>query len=211
MITTDHFISLFPIFAEADNGLPGEIVAKSKYKSFAAGTQLYTHGDTCPGITFVLSGEIRVYMVSESGREITLYDVLPGETCVLNASCILSSTNYLANAVAIDGGAMLYLSRDSFLDLMERSDQMRKFIFAFFSQRLSDIIELVEEVTFGKLDERLADYLIAKSTQNELQTTHQNIANELGSSREVISRLLKDFERSGRIDLSRHMIRIKQL
>ncbi|MCG8377095.1 MAG: Crp/Fnr family transcriptional regulator, partial [Chlorobiales bacterium] len=186
-------------------------VEHSDYQSFDTGTRFYARGDDCPGITFLISGEIRVFMAAKSKREITLYHVLPGEVCVLNASCILARCNYMANAVAIDHGAMLYLSREAFLQLMASSEEMRNFIFSFFSQRFAEIIELVEEVTFGKLDVRLADYLVEKAENNELNTTHQVIANELGSSREVISRLLKDFERKGRIELSRHFIRIRAL
>ena len=191
--------------------LARQIIDRSSYQAFDAGTQFYSRGDACPGITFLIDGEIRVFMVGESGREITLYDILPGETCVLNASCILAQCNYMANAAAVSGGSMLYLSREAFIQLMGASEQMRSFIFSFYSQRFAEIIELVEEVTFGKLDVRLADYLVAKAENNGLHTTHQSIANELGSSREVISRLLKDFERKGRIELARHFIRLKAL
>ncbi len=208
---TSRFISLFPMFGSIQGSLAHQIVDHSTYESFEVGTQLYARGDDCPGITFLLDGEIRVFMRSITGREITLYDVLPGETCVLNASCIMAKCNYMANAEAIDDGAMLYLSRDTFLELMARSKRMQSFIFTFFNQRFSEILELVDEVTFGKLDVRLADYLIEKAENNELHTTHQTIANDLGSSREVISRLLKDFRRKGRIELARNHIQIKAL
>lgn len=211
MDVIDDFIRLFPVLGGNGAGLVHQIVEHSSYKTFSTGTQLYARGDACPGITFLIAGEVRVFMVGISGREITLYDVLPGETCVLNASCILAQCNYMANAAAVLDGAMLYLSREAFLQLMGESEQMRSFIFSFYNQRFAEIIELVEEVTFGKLDVRLADYLIEKAENNELHTTHQLIANELGSSREVISRLLKDFERKGRIQLARHFIRIEAL
>jgi CRP/FNR family transcriptional regulator len=205
------FIKLFPVLGGETHHLVNSIINHSSHKTFKAGDQFYTQGDECPGITFLISGEIRVFMVSQTGREITLYHILPGETCVLNASCIISKSNYMANAVAIEDGAMLYLSREMFHKLMTRSEKMQLFIFSFFSQRFSEIIELVEDVTFGKMDKRLADFLIEKAENDELNITHQTIANELGSSREVISRLLKDFERRGLIELGRHHILLRSL
>lgn len=211
MEVLDKFNKLFPVFGKNSGPLAKQIVDRSTYKAFGAGTQFYTQGDACPGIAFLLAGEIRVFMLGESGREITLYYILPGETCVLNASCILAQCPYMANATAIEDGSVLYLHRNVFLQLMSESEQMRYFIFSFFSQRFAEIIELVEEVTFGKLDVRLADYIVERAEDNVLNTTHQLIANELGSSREVISRLLKDFERKGMVELSRHYIRVKAL
>ena len=207
----NQFSRLFPIFGDKKGSLAELIVNKSTYQAFGMGTQFYSQGDTCPGIAFLLAGEIRVFMLGESGREITLYYILPGETCVLNASCILAKCPYMANATATEEGAVLYLNSDIFLRLMGEYEQMRYFVFSFFSQRFAEIIELVEEVTFGKLDVRLADYLVERAEDNVLNTTHQLIANELGSSREVISRLLKDFERKGMVKLSRHCIRIEAL
>ena len=158
-----------------------------------------------------MSGEIRVYKIGETGREITLYEIYPGETCILNAACILSHRNYPANAVGLVDGTMLYLPEGVFKRLLAEHQVMRTFIFSLFSQRFGEIIELIEEVTFGKLDVRLEDYLIEKAENDALQTTHQNIANDLGTSREVVSRLLKDFENKGRIALSRNHIRLLQI
>ncbi len=211
MSIVDTFIKLFPELGEKTNHLVNAIINHSSHKTFKTGDQFYTQGDECPGITFLLTGEIRVFMVSQTGREITLYYILPGETCVINASCIIAKSNYMANAVAVEDGVMLYLSRETFTRLMTQSEKMRHFIFSFFSRRFSEIIELVEDVTFGKMDERLADYLIEKAQNDELNITHQTIANELGSSREVISRLLKDLERRGLIELGRHRILLRTL
>ena len=106
---------------------------------------------------------------------------------------------------------MLYLPESVFQTLMANHQEMRTFIFSLFSRRYREIIELIEEVTFGKLGERLEDYLIEKAENDELRTTHQYIANDLGTSREVVSRLLKDFERQGKIILSRNHIQLDQI
>ena len=185
-----------------------EILSAAVYKEFAKDAFLYLEGDSCSGIAFVLTGEIRVFKIGEIGREITLYEIFPGETCILNASCILSHRKYPANAVGISDGTMIYLPHDVFQKIIETYEEMRTFIFSLFSRRFSEIIELVEEVTFGRMDERLTDYLTKKAENDLLYTTHQKIADELGTSREVVSRLLKDFERKEKISLARNMIRL---
>jgi CRP/FNR family transcriptional regulator len=211
-ITIDQFSELFPSFRGAKGPLAEEIVLGSIYKALPARTSLYHEGDGCQGIGFVLSGEIRVFKVGhQEDKEVTLYEIYPGETCILNASCILSNTRYPADAMTLTDVELLFLSSDRFLNLMARHEELRGYIFMFLSQRLAEIIELLEEVTFGRLDDRLAEYLIQKAQNGILQTTHQNIANDLGSSREVISRLLKDFERKGRVVVSRNRIQLLKL
>ena len=202
------FGATFPGFRQRDSGLLEKIMSDSAYRTFSENDRLYMEGDRCAGIAFLLSGEIRVYKISEGGREITLYQIFPGETCILNASCILSGQSYPANASGIADGTLLYLPRKVFLEFMAEFEEMRAFIFSLFSQRFNEIIELIEAVTFGRMDLRLKDYLIEKSENDQLQTTHQKIANDLGTSREVVSRLLKDFERQGQLNLGRNRIEI---
>lgn len=199
------------MFRKSPDGLVHEILSSSAYKEFQRDAVLYSDGDACPGTGFFLSGEIRVFKIGESGREITLYDVFPGETCILNASCILSHQGYPANAVALRDSDVLFISSEIFRKLVAEYEEMRQFIFSLFSQRFVEIMELLEEVAFGKMDKRLSDYLIQKSENGVLLSTHQQIANELGTSREVVSRLLKDFERHGSISLSRNTIEIRNL
>ena len=207
----EEFSATFPGFRQHDSALLEKILSDSAYRTFSENDRLYMEGDRCTGIAFLLSGEIRVYKISEGGREITLYQIFSGETCILNASCILSHQLYPANATGIADGTMLYLPQKAFLELMAESDAMRAFIFSLFSQRFNEIIELIEVVTFGRMDIRLKDYLIEKSENHQLQTTHQKIANDLGTSREVVSRLLKDFEKQGQLNLGRNRIEIVRI
>jgi CRP/FNR family transcriptional regulator len=207
----EEFTAIFPVFRQKDGVLLDKIMSDASYRTFSENDQIYMQGDRCSGIAFLLSGEIRVFKISEGGREITLYQIFPGETCILNASCILSHQLYPANAAGIVDGAMLYLPQKAFLELMAESAAMRAFIFSLFSQRFNEIIELIEAVTFGRMDIRLKDYLIEKSENDRLQTTHQKIANDLGTSREVVSRLLKDFERQGQLNLGRNRIEIVRI
>ncbi len=205
-MTKSDFIKTFPAFRNSPGKFLKDFLAVARNQAFPAGKQIYSEGDACSAIAFVLSGEVRVYKTGQTGREITLYEIGPGETCILNASCILSGTSYPANAVMVSNADTLLLSSLEFRRLVYEHEVMRDFIFALLSQRLSGVMELVEEVAFGRMDERLMDYLVEKSENDVLETTHQKIANDLGTSREVVSRLLKDFERKQKVRLSRNSI-----
>jgi CRP/FNR family transcriptional regulator len=205
-MTKNEFIKTFRNFRNSSDELLKELLVIARRQDVPAGKQIYSEGDSCPVIAFVISGEIRVYKTGQTGREITLYEIGPGETCILNASCILSGTSYPANAVTLSDVTMLLIPSSDFRRLVDRHEEMRDFVFALLSRRLDGVMELVEEVAFGRMDERLLDYLIEKSEHGKLETTHQKIANDLGTSREVVSRLLKDLERKQEVRLSRNSI-----
>ncbi|ALC14917.1 cAMP-binding domain of CRP/regulatory subunit of cAMP-dependent protein kinase [Desulfuromonas soudanensis] len=207
---TEEFISLFPRFRR-EGELVAEILAHARRQAFQADFHLYWEGDSCSAIAFVLAGEVRVYRCGESGREITLYEIGPGETCILNASCILGNNAYPANAVTVSAGEMLLIPAREFRRLLGNYEAMSAFVYSLLSQRLTEVMELVQEVAFGRMDERLIEYLVEKSANGILHATHQKIANDLGTSREVVSRLLKDLERRERIVLARNVITLLTL
>ncbi len=204
-----EFVEAFPALGKAPERHVRDILSAGTLRSFPAGMLLYSEGDACSAIAFLLSGEIRVYKAAEGGREITLYEIGRGETCILNASCILAKTPYPANAVSLKEGSMFLVPADSFGRLMDTSEDMRHFVFEMMSRRLTTVMALVEEVAFGRMDIRLKEYLSEKAEHGVLLSTHQKIADDLGTSREVISRLLKDFERKGIVALSRNEITLK--
>ncbi len=202
-ILPEDFIRTFPVLRNAPGQLVGDILSKAVLRSFPAGMLLYAEGDACSAIAFILSGEIRVYKAAEGGREITLYEIGSGETCILNASCVLSDTPYPANAVSATEGSMVLVPANDFRRLMETSKEVRHFLFDIMSRRLTTVMALVEEVAFGRMDTRLMEYLSEKAEHGVVISTHQKIADDLGTSREVVSRLLKDLERKGIVALSR--------
>ena len=208
-LSKKEFIEAFPVFSKAADKLVSDLLSVSLLKKYPKNLRVYTEGDACNGIAFLLSGEIRVFKSGEAGREITLYEIGKGETCILNASCILSSLTYPANAVSTEPGDMLLILSQDFRRLIATYEDMRNFVFNILSQRLAEVMALVEEIAFGRMDRRLLDYLVEKSDHNQLMATHQKIADDLGTSREVVSRLLKDYERKGRISLSRNLIELK--
>ena len=201
----------FTFLRKAPDYLVDNLVQHGLKRTFAPGVQLYWEGDTCSHIAFVTEGEIRVFKASGSGREITLYEIGPGETCILNASCILSGTSYPAHAVTLTNVTALLIPANVFSQLIDEYTVMRTFVFNLLSQRLVTVFELLEDIVFGHLDQRLVDYLIEKAENDTLLTTHQIIAHDLGSSREVISRLLKDMEQKKLVRTDRGKITLLSL
>ena len=162
-MTKNDLIKTFPVFRKSSDVLVNNLLDSASRHSIPAGKQIYSEGDDCSAIAFVLSGEIRVFKTGQTGREITLYEIGPGETCILNASCILSGRSYPANAVALTDVDVFLVPSAAFRRLVDEHEQMRDFVFTLLSRRLSDVMELVEEVAFGRMDERLMEYLIEKS------------------------------------------------
>ena len=154
----------------------------------------------------LLSGYIRVIKASSNGRELQLYRVLPGESCILTSSCLLGNACYYAQGIAAQDLEMVLVPASVFHALISKQEAFRLYIFNLFSERLTDLMQLVSAVAFQKLDQRLANLLISKS--GSISTTHQALADELGSVREIVSRLLKNFSEQGWIKLGREQIDI---
>jgi CRP/FNR family transcriptional regulator len=148
---------------------------------------------------FVLSGTVRVSQTSESGREVVLYRVEAGDSCIMTAACLMGDAPYLAEGIAESEIEAVAIPRGVFDDLAARSGAFRAFVFAAYAQRMLDLFHIVDEVAFGRVDIRGAE---------ELHITHQQLAAELGTAREVISRQLQDFQRRGWITQARGVVRL---
>ncbi len=171
--------------------------------------EVISPGDVCKNLSLILEGTVRVFKIGENGREITLYRIGPGESCILTASCILNHAQSPALAVTETEIKAIMIPASTVRIWMDESSSWRHFIFDLISKRLTDVISVIEEIAFRRMDSRLALWLIEnKENTNKLHTTHQHIAEELGTAREVISRILKDFEVRGSIKLARGEIEI---
>lgn len=173
------------------------------------GTPVFTEGEGCGRIGFLESGVVRVFKLAESGREITLYRINAGESCILSMSCALSNPIHQASAVVESAARVLVVGVRDFQTLMERSHAARDYVFGQFALRLTAVMLLVEEIIFHKVDMRLARILLDHAAEHgsaPLRRTHEELAVELGTAREVISRILKEFERAGAVQLSRGML-----
>lgn len=173
------------------------------------GTPVFRNGSKCENYLLVIDGSVRVQMVSENGREIVLYRVDNGQTCILTTSCLMTSQDYLAEGITETEVNAVMVPTAAFHKMMACSDVFRSFVFSSYGTRLTDLLMLVDEVAFHRIDERLARFLIERAGEKgQLETTHQELAAELGSAREVVSRQLKDFERRGWVNLFRRRIEI---
>ena len=170
---------------------------------------LFKKSDPCKNFLLVLSGSIKVFSRHENGKEIVLYHIQKGESCVLTTSCILGNDSYPAEGITETDVVAFAIPIAVFFDFLASSDTFRQFVFSSYGQRISSLISLVNTITFSSLEDRLANYLLKNiSNSSSLLLTHQEIATELGSAREVISRQLKEFELHGWIRLSRGKIEV---
>lgn len=172
------------------------------------GQVVFRGGDECRNYLLVLDGSVRVQMTAESGREIVLYRVEPGESCVLTTACLLADEPYAAEGVTETPVRAVAVPAATFRDILGRSAALRDFVFATYGARIADLMLLVEEVAFGRVDLRLARLLIERRGGDAILMTHQELAQELGTAREVVSRQLKEFERRGLLRLGRGRIAI---
>ena len=160
----------------------------------------------------VLEGSVRVQKLSESGKEMSLYRVEGGQSCVLTTSCLLAGENYVAEAVTETPVRAVALPLAAFHEALAASQPFREFVFRSYGERIAGLILLLEAVAFGRMDGRLAQCLIDRAdAEGTLATTHQELASELGTAREVVSRLLKEFERNGWVELGRGRIVLHDL
>jgi CRP/FNR family transcriptional regulator len=152
----------------------------------------------------LLDGTVRVQQVAENGREIVLYRVRAGESCVLTTACLLAYEDYLAEGITESMVRAAAIPRDVFEDLIASSTVFRRFVFTAYSRRITDLFVIIEEVAFGRIDIRLAQKLLQiGGDSGHVRLTHSQLATELGTAREVVSRQLQEFHRRGWVTAGR--------
>ena len=209
---TESWREILPSLETGADEAALELFDSSNVITVPANTTVFSQGDACENYLIVLDGKLKVFTRAENGREIVLYHLNSGDSCVLTTSCLFSHKNYPAEGETETMVKALAIPASRFETALQRSSSFRTQVFSALSSHLSDMIVLVEEVAFGKLDVRLAKHLLAHRDENDmLAATHQNIATELGSAREVISRQLKEFESRGLVEVNRGKILVKDV
>lgn len=198
--------TLFPALADATPSTLTRIVERGIHRKVGAGAVLFDAHTPCGGFPFILSGTVKVLQRYPNGRELPLYRVHPGESCLLSGSCLLGHNDYTATGIAETEVELLILPPADFHALIASDEAFRRHVFNLFGERLATLLSLVEAVAYQKLDQRLAALLLAKG--DPVHATHQALADELGSVREIVSRLLRMFEDKGWVDLGRERVRI---
>ena len=208
----EKVFSKFPLFGRAGQDVQTELFEHAALVEIPARQFICLEGNTCSGIPLVLEGRARVYKLSESGREITLYRVEPGDSCILTASCIMSGIEFPAFVATETDVEAIVVPPTVLHRWVNQYEVWSEFLWTMLASRFAEVISLVEEVAFQRVDKRTADYLVhATNPDGVIKKTHQDIAADIGTSREVISRILKEFEHRGLVTLSRGEIRANDI
>ena len=177
-------------------------------KQFKSGTQILSENDNCQVLPIVLTGSIRVYKSSDTGKELTLYHIDKDESCVLTSLSLINEYPFPANAIIEKDTDVFLISGNVFLSWMEKYSEWRAYIYHMMNKRIVSLLLIVQEVAFRKMDERILSYLSKKFLEegNSINLTHEQISLDLGTAREVVSRLLKDLSDRGYLSLQRGKI-----
>jgi CRP/FNR family transcriptional regulator, anaerobic regulatory protein len=207
MIDQARLLTLYPVLGSLPADRLSAVLAACAPLELPAGAQIFAETQPCQGFPMLLAGSIKVFKLAASGRELVLYRVVPGGSCIISSSCLLGHADYNARGVAETPLSLALLPVPAFSALMLEHPPFRDFVFHLFADRIGELMQLVEEVAFARLDQRLAKCLLARS-ENPIHVTHQQLADELGSVREIVSRLLKGFADQGLVSLGREQLTI---
>jgi CRP/FNR family transcriptional regulator len=212
MINQNQYQSIsssLPILQGADPQIIREFQQAAFLAKIPAGRDVFLEGDPVDSIALLISGIVRVYKIGETGREITLYRFGNGQGCILTANAILNQKTFPAVATVEKDAEAVMIPAEIFRGWVNKYELWRDFVFDLLSQRLARVMALVDEIVFRRMDVRLASFLLNRSrVENPMRITHQEIASELGSSREVISRLLEDLSERGLVRVSRGEVEV---
>jgi CRP/FNR family transcriptional regulator, anaerobic regulatory protein len=203
------WIDRFPGLSQLDPAIRDMLVKRSTIISVPKDTVIFGPGKSPENLLLLLDGTVRVQQLAENGREIVLYRVHAGESCVLTTACLLAYEDYSAEGIAESDVTAIAIPRAVFDDLVSNSAAFRNFVFTAYSKRITDLFLVIEEIAFRRMDIRLAQKLLELGgEEGVIHATHQQMAAELGTAREVVSRQLSEFHRREWVGQSRGEIRI---
>ncbi len=203
-VSSEQLLSLYPALSQLSPDDLAALLRPEAAMLLPAGTRLFAETQPCGGFPLVVAGSIKVVKAAANGREMLLYRVEPGDSCIISSSCLLGHTPYTARGETETEVTLLVVPMPLFEKLLAGNREFRDFVFHLFADRIAELMQLVEEVAFHRLDQRLARLLLARG--DDIQSTHQALADELGSVREIVSRLLKGFAADGMVSLGREHI-----
>lgn len=199
---------MFSRFVDADERFLDDVVASARLVELDGGSYVFHSGDLCEAFLLLIEGGVRVGLTAASGREVTLYRIAAGGTCILTTSCLLGNENYPAEAITESNVVAVAIPSAVFENLLEKSKPFRRLVFDGFATRLKNVIAKIEDLSFTGIDTRLARVLLDCDARGIDRITHQELSVELGTAREVVSRHLKRFERERWVDLGRGRVTI---
>ena len=206
-VDREQLQKLYPALRDLTPPQLDALLGEARLMQLPGGTEVFAERQACQGFPLLLAGSIKVVKQAASGRELMLYRVAPGGSCIISSSCLLGRSDYNARGIAETPLTMLALPIPEFSALMVEHAPFRDFVFHLFAERIGELMQLVEEVAFARLDQRLAKLILARN-EATLNVTHQQLADDLGSVREIVSRLLKGFASQGLVSLGREQVTV---
>jgi len=204
------WISHFPELAAISDPVWKSVVSSAQTMRVKPGYVLFRDGDACRAYVLVISGSVRVQKMNPDGHEIVLYRVEEGQSCVLTTTCLIGQQNYPADGIAETEVKLVILPYEIFHTALSGSMGFRTFVLGCIGRRIADLMALIEDVAFARMDVRIARLLLSRCSDSDVfHATHQEISSELGTAREVVSRVLKNLEGRGWISLGRGWVRVR--
>ena len=206
-----EFQNFFPIWNKLNTVHQRQILDTLTTRTVKKGTVIHNGGDDCIGLLLVKSGQLRAYILSDEGREITIYRLFDRDMCLFSASCMMRSIQFDITIEAEKDSDLWIIPVEVYQNIMAESAPVANYTNELMATRFSDVMWLIEQIMWKSLDKRLSAFLLEESAiedSNTLKITHETIANHLGSHREVITRILKYFQNEGMVRLSRGTIEL---
>ena len=201
----------FPIWNQLASGQQEMLIESTIQRAIPKGTLLHSGSMDCTGLLLVQHGQLRAYILSEEGREITLYRLLEGDICLFSASCMMRSIQFEVMIEAEKDTELWIIPADSYKSVMDQSAPLANFTNEVMAGRFSDVMWLLEQILWKRFDQRLAGFLLEESAlegTDVLKITHETIGSHLGNPREVVTRMLRYFQNEGLVKLARGTVEI---
>lgn len=200
-----------PIWSSLTQDQQRKLLGTAREQRFLKGTIIHEGGLECTGLLVVRTGQLRAFITSADGREISLYRLLERDICLFSAACMIRSIRFNISIEAENDTDLWIVPAEIYQEVMKESVQLANFTNELMAERMSDVMWLMEQILWESMDRRLAEYLLEQSSlqgSTQMTTTHEQIARDLGTAREVVTRMLKYFKSEGLIALSRGKIEI---
>ena len=208
-IAQENWIDRFMGLSRLEPAIKSLLVERSNVVDMPEDSVIFGPGKSPENLLLLLDGTVRVQQISDAGREVVLYRVHAGESCVLTTACLLAYEDYSAEGIAEIPVRAVAIPRKVFDDLISQSEAFRNFVFSAYSKRITDLFHVIDEIAFRRMDIRLAQKLLELEKDGIVKSTHQKMAAELGTAREVISRQLSEFQRRDWVVQARGQIELK--
>ncbi|NLB15694.1 MAG: Crp/Fnr family transcriptional regulator [Clostridiales bacterium] len=214
MPVVDDYLHLLPYWDKLSETEKDFVKANSAIHSYDKDRVIQGYSDSCLGMIYVIKGSIRVLMISEEGREITLFRLNSGDSCILSAACVLSQITCDTQMIAAENIEIVVVNPQAYSSLMNKNLEVRCFTYELATERFSTVVFVLQQIIFARFDQRLAGFLLEyydRTGLNKLKMTQEAIAVEVNTAREVVARMLKQFASDGLIEMNRGSITFKDI